>query len=70
MLQQNRKETELTATQREEVERLDRQLTKLREVIAAILALAEELKGGTIESVLRKSDVELALEFLIGKRKP
>jgi len=38
-------------------------------VIAAILALAEELKGGTIESVLAKSDIELALEVLSGKRK-
>ena len=31
--------------------------------------LAEELKQGTIESVLRKSDLELGLEFLLGKRK-
>jgi hypothetical protein len=45
------------------------QLTRLREVIAAILALAEELKRGTIESVLAKSDIELALEVLLGKRK-
>ncbi len=27
-------------------------------------ALAEELKGGTIERVLAKSDIELALEVL------
>jgi len=63
------KKDDLTATQRQEVERLDGQLTRLREVIAAILALAEELKGGTIESVLAKSDIELALEMLSGKRK-
>ena len=51
------------------VERLEDQLTRLRKVIAAILALAKELKGGTIESVLAKSAIELALEFLSGKRK-
>lgn len=63
------KKDELTTTQRQEVERLDGQLTRLREVLTAILALAQELKGGTIESVLAKSDIELALEVLSGKRK-
>jgi hypothetical protein len=63
------KKDELTATQRREVERLDEQLTRLREAIASILSLAEELKSGTIESVLAKSDIELALEVLSGKRK-
>ncbi len=63
------KKDDLTATQRQEVERLDGQLARLREVIAAILALAGELKGGTIESILAKSDIELALEVLSGKRK-
>jgi hypothetical protein len=60
---------DLTATQRQEVERLGGQLSTLREVIASILALAEELKGGTIERVLAKSDIELALEVLLGKRR-
>lgn len=63
------KKDELTATQRQEVERLGEQLTRLREEIASILSLAEELKSGTIESVLAKSDIELALEVLSGKRK-
>ena len=34
-----------------------------------IRALAEELKGSTIENVLAKSDLELGLEVLLGKRK-
>jgi hypothetical protein len=51
------------------VERLGGQPSTLREVIASILALAEELKGGTIERVLAKSDIELALEVLSGKRR-
>lgn len=59
----------LTATQKQEVERLSTQLNKLREVLQAILALADELKLGTIEQVLKKSDVEVALDFLRGQFK-
>jgi hypothetical protein len=44
-------------------------LAKLHEVADAILALAEELRQGTIDRILSKSDVELGLEFLMGKRK-
>ena len=46
------------------------QIPVIREGIAAILVLAEELKECTIETVLNKSDLELGLEFLLGKRKP
>jgi hypothetical protein len=60
----------LTPSQRQEVARLSGQIPKVRERISAILALAEELKGGTIETVLGKSDLEVGLEFLLGKRKP
>jgi hypothetical protein len=52
------------------VDRLAAQIPTIRERITAILALAEELKGGTIEAVLAKSDAELGREFLLGKRKP
>jgi hypothetical protein len=37
-------------------------------VVTVILALAQELKTGTIEAVLRKSDVEVALEALARTR--
>ena len=60
---------DLTASQRREVERLQGCVTKLQELAESILSLAKELKQGTIESVLRKSDLELGLEFLLGKRK-
>ncbi len=60
----------LTPSQRREVDRLSEQIPTIRERISAILALAEELKGGTIETVLGKSDLELGLEFLLGKSKP
>jgi hypothetical protein len=59
----------LTANQKPEVERLLGCLAKLHELAESILALAEELKQGTIESVLRKSDRDLGLGFLLGKRK-
>jgi len=54
----------LTAAQRREVERLTGQLGRLRAVIDQILALTDELKGGTIEKMLAKSDVEVGLDML------
>ena len=60
---------ELTSQQREEVERLSKQLERLRAVVASILSLAAELKGGTTEKVLAKDDVELAIDLLSGKMK-
>jgi hypothetical protein len=50
--------------------RLAGQLEALRRVLTASLALAEELQTGTIDRVLAKDDVELALEYLRGQRKP
>jgi hypothetical protein len=60
----------LTQSQQQEVDRLAAQLPTIRERVTAILALAEELKGGTIEAVLGKSDAKLGLKFLLGQRKP
>lgn len=57
----------LTAAQRAEVTRLDERLATLRTRIAALLALAQQLRPHTIESILAKSDVELALDVLSGK---
>ena len=59
-----------TAAQAQELTRLDGQLDTLRRTLTASLALAEELQAGTIEKVLAKDDVELALEYLLGKRRP
>ncbi|MBZ9626389.1 hypothetical protein G9F71_026665 [Clostridium sp. FP2] len=39
------------------------QLQELSTVIPNILALADQLKSGTIEKVMKKSDLELGLEF-------
>ncbi len=54
----------LTEAQQREIERLQGQMVKLHEVIDAILALANELKQGTIEKQLAKSDAELGMEAL------
>jgi len=53
----------LSVGQRHEVDRLTEQ-------VGRCLSLAEELKEGTIEKVLAKSDLELGLEFLLSKGKP
>lgn len=54
-----------TEEQRHELDRLEGQLERLRAVLGAILALAEELNQGTIERVLAKSDLELGIEALM-----
>lgn len=56
----------LTETQRTEVERLGAQVDILRDVVGDVLSLAARLKGQTIEALLAKSDVELAVESLPG----
>jgi hypothetical protein len=58
-----------TDRQRTEIERLTDQLSALRQVLTLCLALTDEMKDGTIDRILAKDDVELALEFLLGKRK-
>ncbi len=54
-----------TDAQRRELDRLEGQLERLRAVLTDILELAQELKQGTIERVLAKSDLELGLEALL-----
>ena len=63
------KNLNLNLPQRRKVDRLAAQVPTIRERITAILVVAEELKKGTIETVLAKSDFDLGLEFLRGKRK-
>lgn len=54
----------LGTLRRREVERLQGQMDVLHTVIDDILALAEELGRGTIETVLATDDAELGLEML------
>ena len=63
------RQTPLTDAQRREVDRLGTQLVRLRSAIEEILTVAEEVKSQTIEKLLAKSDTEVGLEVLLGKRK-
>ncbi len=55
----------LNVTRRREVERLQGQMAALRTVVTSILTLADELKRGTIETLLATDDGELGLEMLL-----
>lgn len=60
----------LTAAQQQQTEEMAADLAELTPGLTEILAIAEELKRQTIESVLGKSDVDLARDILSGKLKP
>jgi hypothetical protein len=60
---------ELASVQRREIDRLSAHIPTIRTRIAEILTLAKELKQGTIETILAKSDYELGLDILLGKRR-
>ena len=59
-----------TERQRREIGRLTDQLSVLRSVLTLCLTPADEMKDGTIDKILAKDDVELAIDFLMGKRNP
>ncbi|MEO1685674.1 MAG: hypothetical protein AAFS06_20755 [Cyanobacteria bacterium J06631_12] len=60
----------LSSTQRQLLEKMSAQLKEIKPGLSEILEIAEDLKGKTIESILGKSDVELALDVLSGKIPP
>ena len=60
----------LTVAQRLEVERLRGQLAHNRDVDAAVLSLAEQLKAITIDAILAKSDLELGIGVLTDRSPP
>jgi hypothetical protein len=53
------------AKQRREIERLESQLSRARELNAQVLRMAAEIRKGTINRILEKSDAELGVEFLL-----
>jgi hypothetical protein len=59
-----------SASQTRALDRMATQNQQLRDVTADVLALAGELRKGTIERVLGMSDVELGLQALLGNRQP
>jgi hypothetical protein len=52
------------AKQRREIERLERQTSRLCELNAPVLCLAAEIRKGTINRVLEKDDLQLGVEAL------
>jgi hypothetical protein len=60
----------LTVDQKQDVARLEGQVLGLRRGLTAILALAAEIRQGTIDRIMDKSDLELGLEVLLGIRPP
>ena len=57
-------EETLTPEIKLDLDRSQTQLQDLSKILINLLALAAELKKGTIEKVMEKSDLELGLEFL------
>ena len=55
----------LSPAQRRELDRLDAQNRRLRQLTRDVLALAQELRKGTIERVMARSDLELGVQALL-----
>jgi hypothetical protein len=58
----------VSVVQRAEVTRLVGQLARLRPMVEEVLALAKEIRQGTIDRVQEKTDLELGLEALMSQR--
>ena len=59
-----------SAVQSKELDRMEKQNQQLRDVTTDVLALAGELRQGTIERVLGMSDLELGLQTLLRTQSP
>lgn len=59
-----------SAVQAKELDRMEKQNQQLRDVTMDVLALAGELRQGTIERVLGLSDLELGLQTLLHTQSP
>lgn len=62
-------ETNLTEKQKGDIERLNSWIHKIKEINERVLELAKLISENTIDKILAKDDMELALEVLSGKRK-
>jgi hypothetical protein len=56
------------AGQQQELDRLEEQNNRLRQVTTDVLALAAELRERTIDRVMEQSDPDLGLQALLGGR--
>jgi hypothetical protein len=53
-----------TPAQRQQIETVQAQVARVRELTEAILALLTQIEAGTINKVLGKSDLEAGLDYL------
>ena len=56
-----------SASQARELDRMEKQNQQLRGITADVLAMASQLRKGTIERILGVSDLELGLQYLLGR---
>ena len=59
-----------SAAQQQELERLEVQNQRLRQVTTDVLVLAAELRKSTIERIMERSDLELGLQALLDGQPP
>ena len=59
-----------SAGQTRELDRIEEQNGHLRTATADVLALARELRKGTIDRIMGVSDLELGLQTLLGSQRP
>jgi hypothetical protein len=59
-----------SAVQAKELDRMEKQNQQLRDVTTDVLALAGELRKGTIDRILGMSDLELGLQTLLRTHSP
>ncbi len=57
-----------SVSQTRELDRMEEQNRKLRDATTAVLALSREIRKGTIDRVMEKSDLELGLEAVLRGR--
>jgi len=58
----------LSADQTRKLDRMEEQNRQLRAVTVEVLALAGELRKGSIDRIMGMSDLELGLQVLLGRR--
>ena len=63
------KQEQPTPKQLKEITRLEKQVDKIDQTLTGILAIADDIKDKTIESILGKSGMELAMDLLKGDLK-
>lgn len=58
-----------TAKQLKEITRLEKQVNRIDQLLMGILVIADKIKDKTIDSILGKSDMDLAIDVLPGNLK-